>query len=821
MSKNRSSFFSTQFLFVLDHKTLDILDVNDPAVDFYGFSREEFFQMNIRDLGEKKDRSMLIPTGKEDPATGKIWVQKKKSGETVYVQFTAHTFNYKGRVAKLATAHNVTSQVQNQVKDTNEYPHIQLYRGNKQLAEIIWDADQQVQKWSDKAEELFGWSKDEVIGHPNFFERFIYENELEEAYNLVAEKVDAQERSFTVNGRVRTKKGEIRICEWHNTLIYDQTGNLVSVYSLVQDISDRKESEYLFKALSEESLVGVYLIQDGIFKYINPRLAEIFNYTKEEIEQKLGPLDLTHPEDREEVAENIRKRVDGEEESIQYDFRCLTKDNETIHIKVFGSRIDYLGKPAIVGTLLDITHSKLAFERYQASVESFEDLFDSISDAIYIQDKEGHFLKVNDAAVKLNGYDRDFLIGNTPDVLAAPGKVDLEETHAYFEKALNGTPQKFEQWGQRKNGEVFPEEVILNPGTYLGEDVVIAISRDISDRYEIEDKIQATEERLRQLFKNAPFGIVMMDKHQDIKRINPAFEDIFGYNADEIEGVDIDRLIVPENNYEKGRKISQDVFEGKVTSATAKRKRKDGSLIDVLIYGVPVILNNRSIGIFGIYVDISDRMKAEEKIKTSLKEKEVLLAEIHHRVKNNLAVITGLLELQQYNTDSEEARDILRESQLRINSIALIHEKLYQNENLSQISIDVYLKELIDIIVSSVSTEETEVSISVDSDSIYLTINQAIPCGLILNELITNAYKHAFKGRETGEIEISLKKEGETFFLVFADNGRGMPDNLDFDNPKTLGLTLIQTLARQLQGTCAFESLEEGMCFTLQFELDE
>lgn len=821
MSKNDSSFFSTQFLFVLDHETLDILDVNEPAVDFYGFSREEFCQMNIRDLGEKKDRTSLIPTGEENTAPDKIWVQKKKSGETVYVQFTAHTFNYNGRVAKLAAAHNVTSQIQKQEKNATEFPQIQLYLGNQHLAEIIWDADKQVQKWSDKAEELFGWSRAEVLNDSQFFDRLIHEDELEKAYKLVAEKIGAKERSYTINGRVRTQKGEVRICEWHNTLVYDQTGNLISVYSLVQDISDRKESEYLFKALSEESLVGVYLIQDGIFKYINPRLAEIFHFRKDEIEHKLGPLDLAHPEDREEVAENIRQRIEGEEKSIQYDFRCLTKDHETIHVKVFGTRIEYLGKPAVVGTLLDITHSKLAFERYQASVESFEDLFDSISDAIYIQDKDGRFLKVNDAAVKLNGYDRDFLIGNTPDVLAAPGKVDLEETHAYFEKALNGTPQKFEQWGQRKNGEIFPEEVILNPGTYFGEDVVIAISRDIGDRYEIEGKMQVTEERFRQLFQNAPFGIVMMDNHQDIKRINPAFEKIFGYDANEIKGVDIDRLIVPESDYESGRKISQNVFDGNVTSATAKRKRKDGSLVDVLIYGVPVILNDRPIGIFGIYVDMSDRMRAEERIKASLKEKEVLLAEIHHRVKNNLAVITGLLELQQYNTDYEEAKNILRESQLRINSIALIHEKLYQNENLSQISIDVYLRELIDIIVSSVTTEETDVAISVNSASIFLTINQAIPCGLILNELITNAYKHAFKDRKAGEIKISLKKEDNTFLLVFTDNGRGMPDNLDFDNPQTLGLTLIQTLARQLQGNGAFENREEGMRFMLEFELDE
>lgn len=820
MTLQDDSFFSTHFLFVLDHKTLDILDANEPAVEFYGFTRDEFRNMNMHDLGEKRNHSSLIANNRNATVQGKIWVQKKKSGETVYVQFTAQMFNYKGRVAKLATAHDVTQLIEQQEKNPSAFPQVQLSHGNQPLAEIIWDNKKKVQKWSDKAEELFGWTPAEASGHPNFFERFIYTEELDRAYEVFNENVSAGNRSYSIEGRVCTKKGEVRTCEWHNTLVYDQTGKLVSIYSLVQDISKRKESEYLFKALSEESLVGVYLIQDGFFKYVNPRFAEIFGISKEDIEHNIGPLDLTHPEDRDLVAENLNARMEGSETSLQYDFRCLTSDKETIHVKVFGTRIQYLGKWAIAGTLLDITHSKLAFERYQASVESFEDLFDSISDAIYIQDRDGAFIKVNQAAVNLNGYKRDFLIGNTPEILAAPGKVDLEETQAYFEKALNGTSQKFEQWGQRKNGEVFPEEVILNPGTYFGEDVVIAISRDISERYEIEGKIEATEERFKQLFQNSPFAIAMMNSHQEIQMVNKAFEDIFGYKEEEVLRLDIDRLIIPEYLEKSALELTKSNFNGEIFSVTTTRKRKDGSLVEVLVSGVPITINNKLNAFFGIYVDITERKEAEEKIKKSLREKEVLLAEIHHRVKNNLAVITGLLELQQYNTDSDEAKNILKESQLRINSIALIHEKLYQNENLSEISIDVYLKELIDIIIASIRTEETEVSISIESEPIHLTVSQAIPCGLILNELITNSYKHAFIGKKSGKINISLKRTGDRLTLFFNDNGVGMPGELDFENPTSLGLTLIQTLARQLQGDCSFNESGDGMKFKLSFTLD-
>lgn len=806
----------------MDHNSLEILDVNDCAIEFYGYSIYDFIGKNIYDLGERKDRqSLLNIQDASEFSEDIVWEHRNHAGQVRFIQFTTHTFNYREHPAMLAVAHDVTEQVEQQEIRSNRYPKIEMYRGDRPLAEVTWNGEGVVKKWSQKAEALFGWTKEDVIDNPEFMNMFIHEDEQEEAQKLIDEKMADGERSFTVSGKVRTKSGEMRICEWHNTFFYDETGELERVYSLLQDISERKQQEHLFRALSEKSLVGVYLIQDNEFKYVNPRFAEIFGYEKEEIEGRLGPLDLAHPDDRAEVDENLRRRLSGEVESLKYDFRCVTKDGDTIHVKVFGTRMVYLGRMAVVGTLLDITHSKLAFERYQSSVESFEDLFDSISDAIYIQNRDAEFIKVNEAAVALNGYSREELIGRTPDFLAAPGKVDLNETHEYFDKALKGTPQKFEQWGIRKSGEVFPEEVVLNPGTYFGEDVVIAISRDITDRHEVKDEMQRSREKFQQLFSNAPIGIVMMDKHQEIRAINKAFEDIFGYEQGEIEGIDIDRLIVPDEEREGAQRISDNIFAGQSASTTARRKRKDGSFVEVLVYGVPVILNERTIAIFGIYVDITERKQANERIKKSLKEKEVLLAEIHHRVKNNLAVITGLLELQQYNTELDEAKEILKESQLRINSIALIHEKLYQNENLSQISIDVYLNELIDIITNSMRTEETDVAIHVEADAAFLTINQAIPCGLILNELITNAYKHAFHGRDKGNVTIRLVKHDRNVHFAFEDDGTGIPESVNLEAPSSLGLTLIQTLSRQLQGEYCFQRLEKGSRFELNFRIDD
>lgn len=820
MDIKSTSFFDSQPIFILDHESLDILDVNPSAVQFYGYSRDELLSMNVNDLGIKKRRAELIGNArKSDSSADKIWIQKTKAGETRYIQFTCHIFNYQSRPAKFAVAHDVSRLVEAKETRRIKFPKFVTHESNYPLAEIEWDTDFKVKKWSEKAEELFGWEEDEVVGREDFFDDFIAGSELDIAKEKIKEAVKNHREHYFAEGKVITKRGRTLICKWYNSIVYDEDDRLLSMHSLVTDITARKESENLFRVLSEESLVGVYLIQDGEFKYVNPRFAQVFGYKQNEIQYKLSPLDLAHPDDRHLVEENIRQRIEGEAESKAYNFRCLTKEGSIIHVNVYGSAITYMGKPAIVGTLVDITNDWEAIQKYQASVESFQDLFDSISDAIYILNKEGRFLKVNEGAVAMYGYDRNFFIGKTPEALAAPGKVDLANTQELVKKALNGTPQSFEWWGKRKNGEIFPKEVVANPGTYFGEDVVIAIGRDISERHKAEEQLRQSEEMFRQLFLNAPIAIAFMDKRQEIKTVNKAFTEIFGFQTEEVKGLDIDQLIVPEEEKDAAREISDSIFKGKTEQSSGKRLRKDGRLIDVLIYGVPVTVDDKKVAIFGIYIDITDRKETEEKVKKSLIEKEVLLAEIHHRVKNNLAVIMGLLELQSYNTSSEEASEVLKASQMRINSIALVHEKLYQNEDLSEISFDVYVKQLTDVIVSSLSSKEADVSIDIDAEAVELTVSQAIPCGLIINELITNAYKHAFTGRKSGNIYISLTEENSLVKLLVSDDGVGIPAKANFENPQSLGLTLIQTLSKQLNGNAAFSDLDPGTQFSLEFEL--
>lgn len=213
-----------------------------------------------------------------------------------------------------------------------------------------------------------------------------------------------------------------------------------------------------------------------------------------------------------------------------------------------------------------------------------------------------------------------------------------------------------------------------------------------------------------------------------------------------------------------------------------------------------------------------------EHLQTALEEKEVLIKEIHHRVKNNLAVISGLLELQMGHADSDFANRVLSESQRRVQSISMIHEKLYQSERLAEINFEKYVRELIDIISYSFSYPNKEIEVEVNIDDFKLGVDQGIPCGLILNELISNAYEHAFSGRDKGKICITFEKlDGEMIRLSVRDDGIGLPADVgdDLENSQSLGLVLVDTLTTQLEGSLHINRLDRGTEFIIDFEMKE
>ncbi|PAU94687.1 hypothetical protein CK503_04230 [Aliifodinibius salipaludis] len=222
----------------------------------------------------------------------------------------------------------------------------------------------------------------------------------------------------------------------------------------------------------------------------------------------------------------------------------------------------------------------------------------------------------------------------------------------------------------------------------------------------------------------------------------------------------------------------------------------------------------------GIAQDITEQKKQEEKIRETLKEKEILLAEVHHRVKNNLAVVSGMMQLQVFEETNEELKEKLLDSVVRIGSMATIHEQLYQSNNFSKLDFSENLRALVNKIIDTMQIP-TDITLDLDLEPIQLNLNQAIPCSLIVNEIITNIIKHAFKGRETGKITINQSENNEQLTLIIRDNGVGFSKDFDIKNSNSLGYRLIDTLAKQLEATYSYTSPGKGTVFYIQFEKSE
>jgi two-component sensor histidine kinase len=247
---------------------------------------------------------------------------------------------------------------------------------------------------------------------------------------------------------------------------------------------------------------------------------------------------------------------------------------------------------------------------------------------------------------------------------------------------------------------------------------------------------------------------------------------------------------------------------------------KDGKEFPVEISLSPLVTDQGRM-VMSIIRDITERRHAEEVIQASLREKEALLKEIHHRVKNNLQVTSSLLRLQAGAIEDDHAREMFEETENRIRSMALVHEKLYQSTNLSRIDFGDYIRVLGGLLFRSSAINPDNVALDVSGSEVFLSIETAVPCGLIVNELLSNALKHAFPGDRKGKISVHLNEHGDgPISMSVRDDGIGLPAAFDFDRTETLGLQLVQALVRQIDGRITIERRDTGAGFNVVFPAD-
>ena len=320
------------------------------------------------------------------------------------------------------------------------------------------------------------------------------------------------------------------------------------------------------------------------------------------------------------------------------------------------------------------------------------------------------------------------------------------------------------------------------------------------------------------LLESAPDGIVVVDRAGTIVIVNSQTEKMFGYSRGELLGNKIE-LLVPvgsraRHTHDRAAYAADPRTRPMGAGRALTGRKKNGSEFPVEISLSPLVTEQESM-VMSIVRDITDRRRAEELIQASLREKEALLREIHHRVKNNLQITSSLLRLQAGAIANAEAREVFAETQHRIRSMALVHEKLYQSTNLSQIDFGDYIRTLGELLFKSFAADPSRIRLSVDGDDVLLSIDTAVPCGLIVNELLLNALKHAFPDESQGEIRVELADGGDGWcHMSVRDNGVGLPED---ESSGTLGLQLVRGLVAQLDGNLAVERGRGGAGFTIDF----
>jgi len=332
------------------------------------------------------------------------------------------------------------------------------------------------------------------------------------------------------------------------------------------------------------------------------------------------------------------------------------------------------------------------------------------------------------------------------------------------------------------------------------------------------EALRESEEKYRALYEDNPSMYFTVDMEGKILSVNRFGLEQLGYTAEELIGQSVLNIFHEDDKQAVRKQFTACLKNpGKTNYWEFRKIRKDGTVLWVREASRAVRETDGSTVILIVCEDITERKQAEEQIKESLKEKEVLLKEVQHRVKNNLQVISSLLDLQtEYFTD-KKAIGVFKETHNRVRSMALIHEQLYQSKHLARVDFAEYIRNLGTYLFQSYGVKSEAVSLKVGVDNVFLDVDTAITCGLIINELVSNSLKYAFNGRKKGEIGISLRSDnGNGFTLTVRDNGVGFPKHLDFRKTKSLGLQLVNALTNQLGGAIRLNR-EGGTEFRIMF----
>jgi PAS domain S-box-containing protein len=661
----------------------------------------------------------------------------------------------------------------------------------------------------------------------------------------ILDLIDNNENLRNYQTHFKLNNGNIKwfIFNWYidrgNNLI---EGTIIDVSEVQRASSALSQSEEKYRLIYEETNDAILLLDDDKIIDTNRRGIQLFGIPKKELLHKtLWELSYeTSDEARKEYDRFVYKVVSSKHSKFNWIFKsnkqkieaevaiielvlgdksyyqCVIHDqtdyNETMRVleknrRSFKSVLDNTPEGIIILCENQILYTNPEIHRLlQADEVEFEHLFISVDQKTF---QELYDLHVETKQM----YQRQFTIGadgmdrKTVDVTIVSTTFEERDSTMIILKDIS--------LQQRLSKEMMRAEI--------AEETNKKLALEINERIAAERRLQEQFLRSNAIFDSSSNTLLLtLNTELNISSFNSHCQNYFWYVAEKNmdEGLHFPEFfsgILEQKDLRLFNKLLAKVLKGesKQIEVSFKPKRK---VISMEIFLNPIFDTEGIITEISLVAhDITEKKKAEKEIVESLKEKEVLLKEIHHRVKNNLQVISSILNLQSSFVKDKKTLEILEESRNRIRSMAIIHENLYQTTNFSSIDFSSYLQNLCSNLIASYHLYSGAVQLRTDLKNVELVLDQAIPCGLLVNELITNSLKYAFPEGKSGEIFIELFEKENRINLIIGDNGIGLPSDLDILNSDTLGLQLVSTLVEQLEGEIQVDN-SEGIKYLITFE---